>query len=161
SRIHFVGSVDDPTPYLQAADLYLESFPFGSQTALLEAALAALPIVRACSSGFPLLAASDDTLDELLPIPQEPDEYVSMANDLLQDSERRQDLGRECRSRVVQSHVGEGWRERVYQLYSVLLEGTHNPRSYPPTISERQIADVALCTWQQARESVSIEAKAG
>src|SRR5690606_34285328 len=58
-RLHFVGPVDDAKLYRASADVYLESFPFGSQTALLEAALSGLPVVPAYAPLFPLLVAND------------------------------------------------------------------------------------------------------
>jgi predicted O-linked N-acetylglucosamine transferase (SPINDLY family) len=61
-RIHFVGGIEDSTVYRAAADIYLETFPFGSQTALLEAALSGLAIVPACAPLFPLLVANDDSI---------------------------------------------------------------------------------------------------
>src|SRR5690606_10590380 len=33
-RLHFLGELEDPSAFRAAADIYLESFPFGSQTAL-------------------------------------------------------------------------------------------------------------------------------
>ena len=64
-RIHFEGPVADPTRYRAAADVYLESFPFGSNTALLEAALDGLGGVPAYAPLFPLLVAGNDSLSEI------------------------------------------------------------------------------------------------
>ena len=42
-RLHFLGRIEDPSVYQMAADVYMEGFPTGSQTALLEACLAGVP----------------------------------------------------------------------------------------------------------------------
>jgi len=75
SRLHFAGTREDTSAYRSAADIYVESFPFGSQTAVLEAALSGLPVVPAYAPLSPLLVANDDALSHLLPNPSNEQEY--------------------------------------------------------------------------------------
>ena len=96
-RLHFVGSMEDPSLYRAAADVYLESFPFGSQTALLEAALSGLPVVPAYAPLFPLLVANDDAVQDLIPNPQNEQEYMERVEYLIQQPERRVELGERLR----------------------------------------------------------------
>ena len=44
-RVVVTGPVQDPQPFLDAADLYLDTFPFSSTTSLLEASASALAVV--------------------------------------------------------------------------------------------------------------------
>jgi len=78
-----VGSIEDPSVYRAAADIYLEGFPFGSQTALLEAALVALPVVSSYAPLFPLLAANDDAIQDLITNPKEEQEYMERVDLLI------------------------------------------------------------------------------
>src|SRR5262249_31312392 len=112
-RLHFVGSVPDASLYQQAADVYLEGFPIGSQTSLLEAAMAGVPVVRAFPPPMALRASHDDSLDDLAPVPASEEEYVDCVFDLMRDPERREEFGRELRHSVLASHTGESWREKL------------------------------------------------
>ncbi len=75
-RLHFLGPIENATLYQCAADIYLEGFPFGSQTALLESALAGLPAVLAFDPPFALLATNDESLWDLASNPASEGEYI-------------------------------------------------------------------------------------
>ena len=63
---------------MSAATVYLEGFPFGSLTAMLEAALAAVPPVMAPAL-CPLPYRSDDFALHDEPVPEDVDAYVARA----------------------------------------------------------------------------------
>ncbi len=146
-RLHFVGRVEDPTPYRDAADVYLESFPFGSQTALLEAALAGLPVVPAYAPLFALLVANDDSVCDLLPNPASEKEFLERAQSLIREPEARRTLGARLRERVVATHVGPGWRERLEAVYGAVETLAHSPGPIPRFPCSTADADVGLSLW--------------
>jgi glycosyltransferase involved in cell wall biosynthesis len=146
-RLHFVGSLEDPVLYRQAADVYMESFPFGSQTALLEAALEGLPVVPAYAPLFPLLVSNDDALSDVLPNPHSEQEYVERVDRLIQEPERRAELGETLQKRLLVDHVGEGWLDRLASLYLETDRLTHRPRPIPVSTCSMTYADISLSLW--------------
>lgn len=145
NRLHFMGSAKDPSLYLAAADIYLESFPYGSQTALLEAGLAGLPIVPAYAPLFPLLVANDDSLLDILPNPKNEQEYISNAAELIRNPSLRHARGKVLRDRILADHVGENWQKRLAELYKVTGALEHNPRPIP--VSECTRENAGLSQW--------------
>lgn len=146
-RLHFAGIIEDPSLYLTAADVYLESFPFGSVTALLEAALGGLPAVPAYAPLFPLLVANDDSVKDLLPNPRNEEEYVTRALVLMDGSAHRRELGEKLRTRVAAEHVGSGWMERLHSVYRETDRLTHAPRPIPAASCSVDKEDIGLSLW--------------
>jgi len=147
-RLHFVGQLEDPSPYWAAADIYLESFPFGSNTALLEAALAGLPVVPAPSPLSPQLIAGDDGLWEIISNPSDQQEYVSRAARLMREPEVRRKLGTVLRERMLARNVGSGWLEELGRVYAQTDHLVHSPHPIPIAPSIAEDADLGLCLWQ-------------
>jgi glycosyltransferase involved in cell wall biosynthesis len=146
-RLHFVGKAEDPSLYSAAADIFLESFPFGSQTALLEAALSGLPVVPAYAPLFPLLVANDDSVQDLLPNPKEEQEYVQRVEFLIQNPEQRVVQGDALRGRLLIDHVGQGWLDRLAGMYKETDRLTHCPRPIPASPCGMTDADISLSLW--------------
>jgi glycosyltransferase involved in cell wall biosynthesis len=149
-RLHLLGFVEDPTPYHKAADVYLEGFPFGSQTALLEAGLAELPVVRAYAPPFDMAVANDESFWGVAESPESEDEYLAQAGRFIRELELRREVGRTLRERILQAHVGEGWRGRLAAVYEQLAPLTHTTSPIPHLPCESQDIDRALCVWQDA-----------
>src|SRR5215510_4674444 len=147
-RLHFVGALDDPSLYRIAADLYLESFPFGSQTALLESALVALPVVSALAPLFPLLVANDDAINDLIPNPQHEADYIDQVKRLVHHSEERCNLGHSLRARILIDHLGEGWVGRLARVYKLSDTLIHNPQPIPTSPSDTSPEDLNLSLWR-------------
>jgi glycosyltransferase involved in cell wall biosynthesis len=146
-RLHFVGSVEDPSLYRAAADIYLESFPFGSQTALLEAALSGLPVVPAYAPLFKLLVANDDSVKDILVNPPDEHEYVERVQRLVQRPEERLALGNTLRNRLLLDHVGQGWLDRLGAVYRETDRLTHEPRRIPTSSCMTTDGDIGMGVW--------------
>jgi glycosyltransferase involved in cell wall biosynthesis len=146
-RLHFVGSMEDPSVYRAAADVYLETFPFGSNTALLEAALSGLPVVPAYAPLFALLVANDDAVQKLIVNPRDEQEYVERVDGLIQEADRRSELGDKLRECLLVDHVGEGWLDRLADLYRQTDRLTHDPRPIPTSQCHTTDADIGLSLW--------------
>lgn len=147
-RLHFLGPIEDATPYQCAADIYVEGFPFGSQTALLESALAGLPAVLAFDPPFALLATNDESLWDLASNPASEGEYIERAGALIRDPEGRRRLGGEFAHRVRSCHVGDEWRQRLGAIYERTIGMEHDPRPIPVTHCLATDTDSALSEWQ-------------
>jgi glycosyltransferase involved in cell wall biosynthesis len=149
-RLHFLGVLEDPSLYRAAADVYLESFPFGSQTAMLEAGLAGLAPVRAVAPPYPLLVTQDECLAGLVDAPADEGAYIRQANHLIRNVPERQCLGAALRARVVEAHTGGGWRKRLAAVYADMAEARHEPRPIPRAECSADPVDLALSAWQDA-----------
>jgi glycosyltransferase involved in cell wall biosynthesis len=146
-RLHFMGPVEDPSLWRSAADVYLESFPFGSHTALLEAALSGLPVVPAYAPLFPLIVAHDDSLNDLIPNPQSEEEYIERCGRLIQGSELRIELAEALQDRLRIDHVGAGWLRRLAAVYEKTDYLSHNPQPIPVSQCCITDGDCALSLW--------------
>ena len=125
-RVRPVGLDADLAAWHAAADLYLEGFPVGSYTAMLEVALAGRAIVRK-----PLLAPPEE-----LPVdrgaiagiepPATPDAYVLQAVQYARDAEQRSSEATATRAAVLAVHCGEAWGASLQTLRSS-LPAVHEP----------------------------------
>jgi hypothetical protein len=140
-RIRAIGPDPDLAPWHAAADLYLEGFPIGSYTAMLEAALAQRPIVRK-----PLLAPPSElpvdrgALARFEP-PATPAAYVEQALSLARDPGQRSQLAKQARDDVLAVHCGDAWRASLAALRDTV----------PPTHEPVDVDDVPLLTEGLAR----------
>lgn len=146
-RLHFVGSIENPSLYHAAADIYLESFPFGSQTALLEAALSGLPVVPAYAPLAPLLVANDDALTDILHNPRNEQEYIERVELMIRCPDQRVTLGEALRKRLLVDHVSEGWLKRLAGLYQETDRLTHHPQPIPISLCRTTNMDIGLSLW--------------
>lgn len=143
-RFHCVGPVEAPDDYRAAADIYLEGFPFGSQTALLEAGLAGLAPVPAFAPLTPLLVTQDEAYDGLLVPAQSAEAYLASVADLVRNPARRAELGAECARRVRAAHTGDGWLDRLHGLYRTMAGLRHAPQPIPPAPAGETADDIGL-----------------
>jgi glycosyltransferase involved in cell wall biosynthesis len=154
-RMHFVGVIGDPAVHRAAADIYVESFPFGSTTALLEAALSGLPVVPAYAPLFPLLVASDDSLSDLLPNPASEAAYIERVGQLIDAPQARAEFGATLRERLMKEHVGAAWLDRLQRVYRHTDGLVHHPRLLAASPCSLSPADLGLGRWNVMGDGVS------
>jgi glycosyltransferase involved in cell wall biosynthesis len=159
-RLYPLGPLDDAAAYQLAADVYLEGFPFGSSTALLEATLAGVPAVPAFAPAFELIATHDDALTDLLRTPADEGEYIAAVSQFIRDAEVRRRVGAECRERLLNSHTGAGWLERLERVYRQVEATAHRPGPIPEARCLFTETDSALSAWQESRLAREPEADA-
>ncbi len=147
-RLHFVGEMEDPSAYRTAADIYLESFPFGSQTALLEAALAGLPVVPAPQPLCDQMVANDDALWQAVSNPADEQDYVRRAVQLVREAGVRETEGARARKSLLASNVGAGWLRKLDGVYAVTDTLMHAPKPIPASRKLADKGDLGLCLWQ-------------
>jgi glycosyltransferase involved in cell wall biosynthesis len=133
-RVLAVGRHDDPSPFLEAADVYLDSWPLPSTTSFLEAATYGVPVLAfrpAALAGTPL-AADDPGLGELLVAAETPSRWRDAFARLVRDHHERVSLGSRSATAVVRAHTGHGWLARLEALYERV---TAVPRAAPPVVT--------------------------
>ena len=147
-RVIALGARSDTTFYYQAADIYLDSFPFASNTSMLEAGSYATPIVsyspyrehaRVFGPGCPGLE------DVILKI-EDLEEYTNRVDTLLSDAELRARIGAETRTKIAAEHIGRGWLERIHTVYSAALSSERIEFQDNSTLDTNiEIVDLAAC----------------
>jgi glycosyltransferase involved in cell wall biosynthesis len=159
-RVHFAGPQPDATAFQVAADLYIESFPFGSQTACLEACMCGLPPVLAHTPAAQLLATNEDCISELVTNPGSEAEHVEIVSTLVGSAAARRELGAEVRRRILAHHTEGGWVEGLEAVYSQILGLSHRHAPIAAEPCRREPYDVALAAWLDAQASAPLAAAA-
>lgn len=150
-HMHFVGPVEDASVWQKAADVYLEGFPFGSQTSLLESILPGVPCVRVFGPSSPLLAAEDMSVEEAIDTPRDEEDYVQRASDFIVDHSKRIRVGNVLRERVLYDHVDDTWNQYLANIYSVLENLSHLPLRIPHVCDSTRSVDLAISEYHLSR----------
>lgn len=123
-RVHALGPRPDVTAFYAAADLYLDSYPSRSGTAVLEAALHGVPVLSLADlpeeAGYARLYQADSPGLAANPRATNQQRYVAMARSLVADAGLRAQWGTEVRAAVLEAHCGEGWGRGLEALYDQL-----------------------------------------
>lgn len=144
-RAIFPGLRPDPLPYLDAADLYLDSFPFCSNTSMLEAASRSLPILTSRQhQGLARLHGSEGMLGDSVIGPRSTEEYRTALRTLLADSTLRETAGRRSLAAMLAVHGRESWLGFLEALYDHATAAEPvRERAEPGGCSEQQLVEYA------------------
>ena len=141
-RLIAVGNQSELSKFHAAADIYLEGFPSGSLTALLEAAQAGLPVVKApetCELPF----RSDGIAISMLAQPTDLAAYKKTVIALVNDPDERRRAGEVASRSVPDHHCGEAWLNYL-RVALRRLPGEHTVY-HDPTPSPVQPAQLDYC----------------
>jgi hypothetical protein len=129
-RLQALGTVpqEDIALLHQAADIYIEGFPFGSTTALLEAGLQGLPVIVAPAECPPPYASDGVALDDTIKRPASVEEYKSDVIRLCRNAAERASSGAKARESIIANHTGAGWKRF---LTNALQAAPPEHRAYP------------------------------
>lgn len=134
-RVRALGRLPDVTELHQAADGYLDSFPFASLTSMIESGSFGNPLLtyRGHPASCAVLGADTRGLDEYLLRPADPAELRRALEQLIGDPRWRAERGAQTRAAIAGSHLGDGWRTGVDDLYA--LAGRLPGRPSPATVA--------------------------
>lgn len=125
-RVIAVGPDPELRAWHAAADLYLEGFPVGSYTALLEVALAGRAVVRKPWLVPPsVLAVDRGALADIEP-QATTEGYVARAVELCRDAAQREQLALSASAAVRAVHCGPAWDARLEALCAE-IPAAHEP----------------------------------
>lgn len=130
SRIRVLGTVSQSKLAIihEAADVYIEGFPFGSTTALLEAGLKGIPVVLAPAQCPPPYGSDGVALDDTLERPRTLEEYKTKIIQLCNNPIERKFHADKIRNAVTKHHTGSGWRQ---YLEDAIRKLPHEHSTYP------------------------------
>jgi hypothetical protein len=116
-RVHVFGPRDDLELFLAAADVFLNSFPLGSLTTALEAALNGVPVVNYEVPGTTFIRSSDRALTAEAVHQRTLEGYVDQVSAMIADETTRRTMGNSLRESVIRWHCGDGWKAMLEDLY--------------------------------------------
>jgi glycosyltransferase involved in cell wall biosynthesis len=118
-RIRALGLLPDVAVLQQAADVYVDSFPFASLTSLLEAGAYGAPVVtyRGHPDGCGVLGSDTEGVDPFMVRASDPEELAERMAGLVRDAAARELLGKATAEAILDTHTGPGWRAALAPLY--------------------------------------------
>ena len=123
-RLKSLPEQPNPKIYFEAADIYVDSYPFVSSTSLMEAAGYGLPLVTIFTAphaarifGINHVALVGNTRQAA-----SFDEYRAMLTELIQNPALRERLGESARIAVRRDHNLPGWKTWLEAVYARALE---------------------------------------
>jgi hypothetical protein len=126
-RILSVGYHRDSALFCRAADVYMEGFPLGSLTALLEAGLTGLPCVRAPRDCVPPFT-TDSLSVEGSPQPKDVKDYIKTVVSLVMNPDSRVQSGLKMQEAIKLQHCGANW---LMRLSTIKKQIPHRHSVYP------------------------------
>ncbi len=104
----------------EAADIYVEGFPFGTTTALLEAGVKGIPVVLAPGQCPPPYASDGVALDGILERAQTLEEYKTSIIRLAKNTGERSLASTKIYKSVTKHHTGPGWNQYLVDAIAAL-----------------------------------------
>lgn len=155
-RIVLLGVIPDPTDYKAAADLYLEGYPFGSYTAMLEAAAwGVFPMAMHSPTGHNDVT-SEAAFRELTSSARSEADYVAGISALLDQPDDRRQRGRMIAQRIVDHHGAEASQRYLAQFYSVVDTLQHSVEPLPDQPHQVNRHDLDLASFQGLRSAIPL-----
>jgi glycosyltransferase involved in cell wall biosynthesis len=120
-RVRAAGTRTDLTAYYHAADVYLDSFPFGSNTAMLEAAAHGTPVVSFDPDPEQqgLLRSNPLGFEDEVVRAGDAEEWAASVTRLLGDAQERTERGARSAAGLRGPHSGAAWAECLEHVYAV------------------------------------------
>ena len=155
-RMSLLGVLNDPSDYQAAADLYLEGFPFGSYTALLETAVRGVcPVVMYAPTEHNDISG-EVTLSGLVHGARDASGYVADVTALLGDPPERARRAGLIAQRIRTYHdaaASRGYVEEVYRRLAALRHEVALPPDRPPQEARH---DLDLAGFQSTRMHIPL-----
>jgi hypothetical protein len=119
-RICPVSKQSDPRPYYEAADIYVDSYPFVSSTSMMEAAGYGLPLVTIFKApdAARIFAINHVGLVGRALVAKSDDEYVDTLSRLISDETFRTECGEAARDAITKIHASTGWLPSLEAIYT-------------------------------------------
>jgi hypothetical protein len=145
-RVRALGRLPDVATLQQAADIYVDSFPFSSLTSLLEAGSFGTPTItyRGHPGDCGVLGADTPGVDEHMFSPSNPEDFQRALSALIADPERRAEVGERTQRAIREAHTGERWHRAMAAVYE---HAARSPGPPPPGSAPREtgVLDALVC----------------
>jgi glycosyltransferase involved in cell wall biosynthesis len=138
-RITGLPEQPDPRLYFEAADVYVDSYPFVSSTSMMEAAGYGLPLVtiftlpeQASIFGINHVGLVGTSL-----VAKTREEYDALLERLVTDTDFREQKGEAARQAIERFHAPSGWRSHLEAAFECAMD-------LPPRTNSSIAADAAV-----------------
>lgn len=155
-RMVLLGVVSDPSLHEAAADLYLESFPYGSYTALLQTAARGICPVLMYSPISHTRIAPDIPLQGMVENAVDEADYISAVTALIGDRQTRTKLGRQVAAQVAAIHATDMRGTYLEPIYDRLAATSHRAAAPPIEPATDTEDDLALAVSNLARAKTTV-----
>lgn len=136
-RVRALGYRDDLDLLHQSADVYLDSYPFGSPTSLLESGLAGLPALTYLPvQDLAVLSADSPGLRAGWFAAATVEEYRSFLVRMLDDRAYRTSMGHVLARSIEAAHCGSAWAAQLQAVYAAAQVAT---RACAPSAVSHQV----------------------
>jgi hypothetical protein len=125
-RVKAFGPRADTTPFYEAADVYVDSFPIVSITSLLEAGSYGVPLLSRYpySDKCGILGADTPALAKCITRARTLDEYHSLLSRFIERKELREELGARAKKAIEETHYPENWLPVLESVYARACDGS-------------------------------------
>lgn len=122
-QIRMLPERPDVGSFFESADIYLDSFPFPSNTSMLEAGLHGLPLVTFSpfGPGCGVMGADSLGMDETLVRAFSLTDLHDQLQSLIDDPERRAGLGLRTYRAIETTNTGENWARAIARIYAEIF----------------------------------------
>jgi hypothetical protein len=123
-RIRGVAETPNPKIYFEAADIYVDSYPFVSSTSMMEAAGYGLPLLTLFTAPHAarIFGINHVALVGTAMQATSFDQYREMLSDLIADPALRERAGASAQAAVVKEHNLPGWKRWLEAVYARAAE---------------------------------------
>ena len=123
-RLQSLPPTPNPRPYYEAADIYVDSYPFVSSTSMMEASGYGAPAVSLFThpNDVRITAINHFALVGNTWQARDFDEYRAMLEKLITDPSLRHDMGRKAGEAVAAAHNPPGWNAWMEAVYARAAE---------------------------------------
>lgn len=123
-QVRLLPESPDTGVYFRAADIYLDTFPFASNTSMFEAGLHGVPVVTYFPFGpdCDVLGGDSPGLDRELIRARSDREFAGHVQRLAGDTALRRRIGSRLRAEITATNTGSGWSESLARCYDRILQ---------------------------------------
>ncbi len=128
------GLLPDVRTLMEAADVYVDSYPFSSLTSMLEAASLDTPVLtlREADDRLGVLGADTPELDDFLVVATSGDQLAAELTRLIVTPPLREQLGRATGGAVRRFHANGAWEDQLGKVFDA--PGVTGPRCAPANV---------------------------
>jgi hypothetical protein len=132
--------------FFEAADIYVDSFPFVSITSMFEAGLHGIPVVTRYpfGSGCEVLGADSPGLDGVVIRTRSVEEIQDVVGRLVTDPALRAGIGRRTKAEIAAVNLDAAWKRALAGIYERAIALPRRDLEFAPTDEGARLTDLDL-----------------
>lgn len=137
--------------FYASADIFLDSFPTGTGTAFLEAAMRGIPTIGFQFKEAPSITECTDDVafGDTKPFPASIEQYESLLDDMILKRQQFRQQAEDAKEQVVKHHCSPGWNRYLYEILGN-LPSSHSIWLPEETDSLLEPVNTVIAEWDAA-----------